>query len=101
MVTVVNIKDSDYTIYVGRYNSYYNLTSSKFANPFKINATCTREESINKFKEYFMNSEELKSAALKEIPYNAILACWCYPLTCHANILADFINQNGGLAWKS
>ena len=93
MVTVVNIKDSDYTIYVGRYKTYYNLPASKFANPFKISNTCTRKESVAKFKEYFMSNEELKSAAIKEIPSNAILACWCHPLSCHADIIAQFINS--------
>lgn len=93
MVTVVNIKDSDYTIYVGRYNAAYKLPHSKFANPFRITKDSSREEVLRKYKEYFMNNFELKSAALREIPYNAILACWCHPLPCHADVLAEYINN--------
>lgn len=92
MVTVVNGKDSDYTIYIGRANLSYNLPISIFANPFKISSTCTREESVAKFKEYFMNNEALQEEALIQIPSEAILGCWCKPLTCHGDVIAEYIN---------
>lgn len=45
--TVVNIRHTkDYDVYIGR--------PSLLGNPFRIGPGCTREQSIAKFKVYFM-----------------------------------------------
>lgn len=93
---VVNIKDDpsimDHpdAIYIGRYNSYYNLPESKWANHHPITRECGRDESILLYTQDLLKNEEL----LKEIKElkGKILVCWCKPANCHGDVLARLAN---------
>ena len=70
---VVHCKKEKYDVYIGR--------PSKWGNPFVIGKDGTREEVIEKYREYILNKPELLKdlAELK----GKILGCWCSPFNCH------------------
>ena len=67
-----------------------------FGNPFKIGQDGDRDQVIEKFRGYFQ--ERLEKDAkfktqvdkLKDAP---ALVCWCAPARCHADVLAEYIQQ--------
>lgn len=73
---VVNIKNNIWTIYIGR--------PSVFGNPFKIGRDGTREEVISKFEDY---ARENLLGEINKLPINAILGCYCKPLSCHGDVI--------------
>ena len=68
---------------------------SPFANPFKIGKDVTREEVINKYREYITDKLEkddtLRGQLLEMRGKN--LGCWCYPEKCHGDVLLELINK--------
>jgi hypothetical protein len=82
MTTVVNCRKEKYDIYIGR--------PSKWGNPFRI-GPYTREEAIKKYEEWIQTQDWL----LKDIYElkNKKLGCYCKPLSCHGDILAEIINN--------
>lgn len=92
MSKVVHCKKEPYDIYIGR--------PSKFGNPFShLPGTlaqwqvATREEAIECFKNYIMNTPALIIAAKKELR-GKILGCHCSPLSCHGDILLKIVNES-------
>lgn len=85
--TVVHCQKSKYDIYIGRWNPKVQ-EHSIWHNPFKNG---TREEIIRKYKEYLLASSELmeKIITLK----GKTLGCWCSPMDCHGDILAEMANK--------
>jgi len=72
--TVVNkYHKIPYDVYIGR--------GSIWGNPFVIGKDGTREEVIEKYEEYLLNSPELISR-LPEVR-GKTLACFCKPQKCH------------------
>ena len=104
MTTVVHVKtvldrlkagDPD-IVYIGRENKRYGLGMNVFQNPYPIkppSAThpLTREESIDLYRDHVLRTItrspyfQKKVAGLK----GKTLACWCAPLACHGDILAE------------
>lgn len=80
---VAHIKKDKYDIYVGR--------PSKWGNPFTIGKDGTRKEVIEKYENWLLNQPNLIKD-IKELK-GKILACWCSPKDCHANILAKYANK--------
>ena len=79
-------------VYIGRWNRDIQI-SSKWANPFAIGRNGTREEVITKYREYILSKPEL----LKLIPIelkDKILGCWCKPLACHGDVLAEIADAD-------
>ena len=83
MKYVVNCKKSKYDVFVGR--------PSIWGNPYVIGKDGTREEVIAKYKEYLMKDTFLLSK-IKELK-GKVLGCYCSPLPCHAEILAEIANE--------
>lgn len=91
MCTVVNLKTHKFDVFIGR--------PSKWGNPFshldntraefKVN---TREEAIDKYREWIQTQPELMNS-LYELD-GKILGCYCKPKRCHGDILRELINQN-------
>ena len=87
MTKVVNCKKEKYDVYIGR--------PSIFGNPYKIGKDGSREEVIQKYKLFFYmklsrNKEFFKKIwALK----NKILGCYCKPLACHGDIIAEYLDK--------
>jgi hypothetical protein len=80
---VVHCKRDKHDIYIGR--------GSKWGNPFKIGKDGTREEVIDKYREYILNKPELL-AALPELK-GKVLGCWCAPKACHGDVLIELIKE--------
>lgn len=83
---VVHCLKHPYDIYIGRWNPKIPI-NSKWANPFKIGKDGTREEVIEKFRQYLLKREDL-ILALPELR-GKILGCWCAPQACHGDILVE------------
>lgn len=84
-----NPKNPDH-VYIGRANPRSGLKASKWQNPFKEGKDGSREEIIEKYKKYFWETPALVNSIdeLKE----KVLFCWCKPLPCHGDFLADVAN---------
>ena len=89
---VVNLNKEDYDVFIGR--------GSKWGNPFthikdKLTLAThiveTREEAIEKYREYILDNEELMNS-LDELD-GKVLGCYCKPLSCHGDILLELISQ--------
>lgn len=97
---VVNILEKNYDVYIGRPNKKIqkNILGSDgiFGNPFKIGEeNLTREESLNKFKEYFYKKIEEDETFKKEVEKlrGKTLGCWCKPLACHGDIYKEYFES--------
>lgn len=82
MCKVVHCKKQHYDIYIGR--------PSKWGNPFEIGKDGTREEVIEKFRNYILNSDLLYD--IMELD-GKILGCWCSPKACHGDVLKEIIEE--------
>jgi hypothetical protein len=80
---VVHFRKSPYDIYIGR--------PSLWQNPFKIGIDGTREEVIEKYREYILNKPELMER-LNELKGKR-LGCWCRPQKCHGDILIELLDK--------
>ena len=89
---IVNIKNSNYEIYIGRENKTYGLKASKWANPFVIGPDGSRDEVLKKYEEWIKNNPTLLKD-LHELE-GKILGCWCYPEKCHGDILKKLLKTN-------
>ena len=79
---VVNIRNSDYDCYCGR--------GGIWGNPFFIGKDGTREEVIAKHREWIKTQPGL--LALIPTLKGKRLGCYCRPLTCHCDTLAELAN---------
>jgi hypothetical protein len=77
---VVHCKRAKYDVYVGR--------PSKWGNPFSIGRDGTRAQVIDKYRAWILTQPALVEAARHEL-HGKVLACWCAPLACHAEVLAE------------
>lgn len=82
---VVNLKDPSFTydVFIGR--------PSKWGNPYKIGRDGTREEVIAKYRAFIATSPEAQLEAREELR-GKVLACYCAPLACHGDVLAQIAN---------
>lgn len=89
---VINIKkDDNYDVFIGR--------PSKWGNPYthlkgKTKAEFvveTREEAIENYRGYILNDPVLM-ASLPDLK-DKIIGCFCKPLSCHGDILADLVEE--------
>lgn len=82
--TVVNkINTKDFDVFIGR--------PSKWGNPFKITREDDRTKVIALYKEWIITQPDLLKD-LRELKGKRI-ACFCKPLACHGDILAELADQ--------
>ena len=82
MITrIVHCKKESYDIYIGR--------PSKWGNPFQIGKDGTREEVIEKFRNWINTQSDLLKD-LHELK-GKTLGCWCKPKSCHGDVLVELI----------
>jgi len=87
-VEVVNIRTcKDFGLVKG---DYLIDRRTRWGNPFKIDSTCTREESIKKYEEYFVKNL-LKDLHL--IHDARRLGCHCKPLPCHGDVIKKYLEK--------
>lgn len=79
---VVHCKHAAHDVYIGR--------PSKWGNPFAIGRDGSRAEVIRKYRAW-LNTQPQLLAALPELRDKTI-ACWCAPLACHGDVLAELAN---------
>jgi hypothetical protein len=88
---VLNKKDDRIpkeAVYVGR--------PSIFGNPFVIGRDGSRDEVIEKYKDWFLekiiSDPEFAASvlALKSVP---ALVCWCAPKRCHASVIVELLDS--------
>ena len=72
-------------VYIGR--------PSFLGNPFTIGKDGTREEVIEKYRDYFWRriyfDAEFKAAVEKLRGQD--LACWCAPQACHGDVIVEYL----------
>lgn len=76
---VVHCKREKYDVYIGR--------PSRWGNPFSIGKDGTREEVIDKYRDWIRNQPSLMSAI--HTLRGKTLGCWCAPLPCHGDVLLE------------
>jgi hypothetical protein len=89
---VVHCKSSEpYDVYVGR--------GSKFGNPYSHKEGTqakwvveSREDAIRLYEEWLREQPELMATVKKELR-GKVLACYCSPLACHADVLLKIANE--------
>jgi hypothetical protein len=77
--TVVHCKKQQYDVYIGR--------PSKWGNPFVIGADGDRFTVIQKYREWLAGKPDLQ-ADVEELQGKR-LGCFCAPLPCHGDVLAE------------
>lgn len=85
-MSVVHCKKSKFDVYIGR--------PSKWGNPFTIGKDGSREEVINKYRDWIVTQPRLMKS-LHELKGKS-MGCWCAPLPCHGDVLAELANNLKG-----
>lgn len=67
--------------------------NSDWGNPFETPADGTRDEVCDNYAQHYL---PFKPSLLKKIPVlkGKVLVCWCHPLRCHGDHLAELANQH-------
>lgn len=84
MTKVINIKDENCDVYIGR--------GSKWGNPFIIGRDGNRKEVIKKYRIWIQTQPELLNS-LNELKGKR-LGCFCKPKGCHGDVLVEIIENN-------
>lgn len=80
---VVHCKRSRFDVYIGR--------PSKWGNMFVIGRDGDRAAVIGKYREWLLRNPGLM-ADLHELR-GKTLGCWCAPLPCHGDVLAELSGE--------
>ncbi len=87
---VVHCKRESYDVMIDR--------TTMFGNPFPIGPRpwgCTREKSIEQYKNYFLarlaSDPEFKKAVLALA--GLTLGCWCKPKACHGGVIVEYLEK--------
>lgn len=91
MTKIVNIHHrKGYDVYIGRPGKGQ---ISKWGNPFVIGKDGTREEVIEKFRAYLVQSYHDGKFTREDILAldGKTLGCFCSPLPCHGDVLIEAI----------
>lgn len=81
---VVHCKRAPFDVYIGR--------PSKWGNKFVIGRDGTREQVIEKYRAYILANPKLLASIKPELK-GKILGCWCAPLSCHGDVLAELADE--------
>jgi hypothetical protein len=89
--TVVNKRFThNFDVYIGRPSPWGN-PFSHLPNTLAQYRVATRQESIDRYREWFLAQPELVARARQELK-GKVLGCWCSPLPCHGHIIAEIID---------
>ncbi len=97
--TVINIRGyhGEPYVYIGRPGYWGNpFTHIPLGNTLAQFQCKTREESIEKYTEWFIDALATKKGfkeALEDLKGRA-LGCFCAPLACHGDIIAHYLNND-------
>ena len=88
--------EDDNHVYIGRggvvfaNGARYPKMHSKWHNPYKIGQDGTRDEVIDKYRQYIKRTELISQIGELE---NKTLGCWCYPEKCHGDVLIELLDK--------
>ena len=101
MITVIHIKNApkgwednfDY-VYIGRKRKGKD-EYGYFGNPFFLKSESDRKKVIEQYKEYFYDRIERDDLFKVQIDNlkNKTLVCYCSPLPCHGDVIAEWLNK--------
>jgi hypothetical protein len=102
VTTVVNLKghrdDPDYAavVYVGRamHRGGWHLDASPLACPYRPGRDGSREQVVARYRDYLLADKAL--VRLARSLRGKRLGCWCAPLPCHADVIADVADGRAG-----
>lgn len=88
--TVINIRDrkpgDQFYLYAGR--------GGPLGNPFKIGQGGTRDDVCDKFATWAPTQPKVM-ATIAKIKPGTVLGCYCKPLRCHADWIAEQVDKRG------
>ena len=89
---VVNIREEDYDVYIGRAGRGMD---GYFGNPFRLGAGMPRGATLEKYREYFYRrihaDPEFKRRV--EALQGKTLGCFCKPHPCHGDIIKEYLDS--------
>ena len=88
--TVVNVRSKPYDVYIGRPGPFGNPFSHLLLTGAKY-LVSSRDEAIWQYRIWIQTQPELIERARKELK-GKVLGCWCKPLPCHGDILAEIVD---------
>lgn len=91
---VVNRRKEPFDVYIGRGSRWGNPFSHK-GGTWAKEVVATREEAIRRYREWLMTQPDL----IRALPTlkGQTLGCWCKPLSCHGDVLAELAEATDGL----
>jgi Schitoviridae RNA polymerase len=93
---VVNIKNKqDFDVYIGNKIRLHpqKYPQTKWGNPYaKYLKRLGRDKVVTMYKEYVMSKPESLKLISSELK-GKTLGCWCKPLPCHGDILAEIADR--------
>ncbi len=88
---IVHVREP-YDVYIGRGSEWGNPYTHIKNRVTKANFIVrTREEAIEKYKEWILSQPELMKKI--ESLRGKKLACWCKPRACHGDVLVELLNR--------
>ena len=95
MCIVVNLRSSKYTVYIGRAG---HGQDGRFGNPFRVGKDGAQGECVKLFRDWLYGESreayEMRCRIITEIPYDAVLGCFCKPRACHGDVIAELVNAH-------
>jgi len=87
--TVVHLKKVMFDVYIGR-RCKGRPEETGWGNPFIVGKHGDRDEVVRLYREWLYEPRQysLRERARKELK-GKVLACWCSPLACHGDVLAE------------
>ena len=105
-MTIYVVHKNDYNgmgvpVYIGRPSILGNpFTHIKDRHTLAIHVVDTREESIKLYRTYFYDRISLDGVFKREVDriyglsinHDIYLVCWCKPLSCHGDIIKEYLD---------
>lgn len=89
-VVKLNKKRDNFTLYIGR--TWLDMKESKWNNPYHLHEFQNdRNKVLELYEAHIRKSPELM-AALPELE-DQVLGCWCYPDSCHGDVLVKLYKE--------
>lgn len=83
---VINLNKNDmHLVYIGR--------PSIFGNPFLLKDCVSRAMCLAKYEAYARQNAKVMRA-IRALPKNAILCCFCHPEPCHGDIIKQIWKEH-------
>lgn len=88
---VVHSKKAPYDVYIGRPGPWGNPFSHLDQSLATFKAE-TRDDAVVKYRGWLLSQPDLVAKAKAELK-GKVLGCWCAPLQCHGDVLAEVAND--------